>query len=50
MTDEREKRLAELDRLIAAGLADANAGRVHDIEDVRRRLIRKLTRLQSQKK
>jgi len=50
MTDEREKRLAEFDKSIAAGLADANAGRVHDIEDVRDRLKKKLTRVRSRKK
>jgi antitoxin ParD1/3/4 len=35
---ERETRLSALDASIARGLADADAGRVHDIEDVARAL------------
>jgi len=35
---EREARLAVLDAAIARGLEDADAGRVHDIDDVARRL------------
>ena len=31
---ERETRLAALDAAITRGLADADAGRVHDLEDV----------------
>jgi len=31
---ERETRLAALDASIARGLADADAGRVHDIDEV----------------
>lgn len=38
---ERETRLAALDESIARGVADSEAGRVHDLEDVRRRLIAK---------
>lgn len=35
---QREHRLSELDAAIARGLADADAGRVHDPESVRREL------------
>jgi len=35
---ERETRLAALDASIARGIADADAGRVHDLEDVAARL------------
>ena len=35
---EREARLVALDAAIARGLEDADAGRVHDIDDVARRL------------
>ncbi|MDC7681966.1 type II toxin-antitoxin system ParD family antitoxin [Asticcacaulis sp. BYS171W] len=41
--EEREKRLAALDAAIARGIADADAGRVHDAEDVRARLLAKYT-------
>ena len=35
---ERQRRLAALDESIARGIADADAGRVQDIEEVRREL------------
>jgi antitoxin ParD1/3/4 len=35
---ERQRRLAALDESIARGIADADAGRVHEIEDVRKEL------------
>ena len=35
---ERDRRLAALDGAIARGLADANAGRVNTVEDVRTEL------------
>jgi len=35
---ERETRLAAVDASISRGLADADAGRVHDIDDVARTL------------
>ena len=35
---ERETRLAALDASIARGIADADAGRVHNLEDVAARL------------
>lgn len=35
---ERETRLAALDASILRGIADADAGRVHDLEDVAERL------------
>ena len=35
---DRERKLATLDASIERGLADADAGRVHDIEEVRLRL------------
>lgn len=31
---EREQRLAEFEAVIALGIADADAGRVHDLDDV----------------
>lgn len=34
LVQEREARLAVLDAAIAKGLADADAGRTHDVEDV----------------
>lgn len=34
LMEERERRLALLDAGIAQGLADLNAGRVHDADDV----------------
>jgi len=38
LVHERETRLAALDASIARGIADADAGRVHDLEDVAARL------------
>jgi antitoxin ParD1/3/4 len=38
---EREQRLAALDAAIARGLADAEAGRVHDTDAVREELRRR---------
>jgi antitoxin ParD1/3/4 len=35
---ERQRRLAALDASIARGLADADAGRIQDLEEVRREL------------
>lgn len=35
---ERETRLAALDASIARGIADADSGRVHDLDDVTRAL------------
>jgi antitoxin ParD1/3/4 len=34
LMEEREKRLAALDAGIERGIADADAGRVHDLDDV----------------
>lgn len=34
LLDEREKRLAVLDASLLRGVADADAGRVHDADDV----------------
>jgi len=34
LVHERETRLAALDASIMRGLADANAGKVHDLEDI----------------
>ncbi len=34
LMEERERRLASLDRALERGLADIEAGRVHDLEDV----------------
>jgi antitoxin ParD1/3/4 len=34
LVEEREKALAALDAALARGLADADAGRVHDAEDI----------------
>ena len=38
MVEERERKLAALDAAIARGLADADAGRVHGVDEVRSRL------------
>ena len=38
LVHEREVRLAALDAAIGRGIADADAGRVHDIDDVAGRL------------
>ena len=38
LVQERESRLAALDASIARGIADADAGRVHDLDDVLARL------------
>ncbi|HEX8168533.1 MAG TPA: type II toxin-antitoxin system ParD family antitoxin [Beijerinckiaceae bacterium] len=35
LVQEREAKLAELDAAIARGVADAEAGRVHTVEEVR---------------
>jgi hypothetical protein len=35
---DSQRRLAQLDAAIARGIADADAGRVHDIDDVRREM------------
>jgi len=35
LLDDREARLAELDAAIERGIADADAGRVHGIDEVR---------------
>ena len=40
MVEERERRLAALDTMLSAGIADAEAGRVHGIEETRARLKR----------
>ncbi len=38
LVHEREVRLAALDAAIGRGIADADAGRVHDLDDVAARL------------
>lgn len=38
LVQERESRLAALDAAIARGIADADAGRLHDLDDVAERL------------
>lgn len=38
LVHEREVRLAALDAAIGRGMADADAGRVHDLDDVAARL------------
>lgn len=47
LLEERERRLAALDTMLAAGLADAEAGRLYEIEDVRARLKKRLTKAKS---
>lgn len=42
---ERETRLAALDASIARGLADADAGRVHDVDDIAAKLDAKYAAL-----
>lgn len=44
---ERETRLAALDASIMRGIADADAGRVHDLEDVAARLDAKYAAMTS---
>lgn len=46
---ERETRLAALDASIMRGIADADAGRVHDLEDVAARLDAKYAAMTSPK-
>ena len=46
---ERETRLAALDASILRGIADADAGRVHDLEDVAARLDAKYAAMASPK-
>lgn len=41
---ERETRLAALDASITRGIADADSGRVHDVDDVARTLDAKYAR------
>jgi antitoxin ParD1/3/4 len=38
LVNRREARLVEIDEAISEGMADAEAGRVHDVEDVCSRL------------
>ena len=47
---EREQRLAALEAAINRGIADADAGRVSDIEDVRKRLTARYKRMAKAKK
>lgn len=49
LIDERETRLAALDASIMRGIADADAGRVHDLEDVAARLDAKYAAMASPK-
>ena len=42
LLEERERRLATLDAMIFEGVKAADEGRVHDLEDVRQELTRKL--------
>lgn len=46
---ERETRLAALDASILRGIADADAGRVHDLDDVAARLDAKYAAMASTK-
>ena len=46
---ERETRLAALDASIMRGIADADAGRVHDLEDVAAKLDAKYAAMTSPK-
>lgn len=39
---ERERRLAALDAAIARGVADGDAGRMRDIDDVRKEMLERL--------
>ena len=45
---ERETRLAALDAAIARGIADADAGRVHDLKDVAAFLDAKFKRMEEE--
>jgi antitoxin ParD1/3/4 len=42
---ERERRLAALDAAIARGIADADAGRVHSVDDVLNEINRRFGRV-----
>jgi antitoxin ParD1/3/4 len=46
MIEERERRLASLDAAIVRGLADADAGRVSDIGEVRTEILQSLRNAQ----
>lgn len=47
---EREKKLAALDAAIARGIADADAGRTHDVEEVRKALKSRIAAKQKKAK
>ena len=49
LVQERESRLAALDASVLRGIADADAGRVHDLEDVAARLDAKYAAMASTK-
>ena len=49
LVQERESRLAALDASITRGIADADAGRVHELEDVAARLDAKYAAMASPK-
>jgi antitoxin ParD1/3/4 len=44
LVEERERRLSALDAAIERGIADADAGRVHTIEEAEKILRERLTR------
>ena len=50
LVEEREKRLAKLDKALAEGLADIKAGRVHPAEEVFAEVRRKIREVSANKK
>jgi len=44
MVEERERRLAALDAMIFEGIEAADTGRVHELEETRERLKRRLAK------
>lgn len=46
---ERERKLADLDARVARGLADADAGRVRDLDEVADELEAKYTRMAAER-
>jgi antitoxin ParD1/3/4 len=47
---EREKRLAALDAALARGIADADAGRTHSVDEVRKSLTARYAKMAADKK
>jgi antitoxin ParD1/3/4 len=50
LLEERERKLAELDAMLAVGLADIEAGRVHDADEVFDELDAEIARIAEKRK